>query len=223
MSSYFPKTLGVVRILRTVILLDKSNNWIEKYLLEYLPHPQAFVQISYEADQVSNADIVFVIGYTKILASTISARNGHVFVIHESDLPSGKGFSPVQWQILAGSNTIIVSVIQLDALIDGGDIVLQKKLEFVGDELYEEIRAKQAAVTFDLVCECIECYPDYSPKPQVGSENFYRRRYPEDSELDPDKTLRELFPLLRVCNNEKWPAFFVLEGKKFILKISKEK
>lgn len=206
-------------MLKIVILLDKSNNWIEKYLLDHLRHPQAFVQISYEADQISNADIVFVIGYTRKVASTISARNGFVFVIHESDLPAGKGFSPVQWQILSGANSMVVSMINLDELIDGGDIVLQKKLEFVGDELYEEIRAKQAAVTVDLVFDCIDCYPDYFPKPQVGNETFYRRRYPEDSELDPDKTLRELFPLLRVCNNEEWPAYFVLEGKKFILKI----
>ena len=210
-------------MLKTVILLDRSNNWIEKFLVEYLTDPQALVQISYEADQISNADIVFVIGYTKKLARTIADRNGYVFVIHESDLPAGKGFSPVQWQILAGSNTIVVSIIKLDDLIDSGDIILQKKLEFVGDELYEEIRAKQAAVTCDLVRDCIGFYPDYSSMPQVGSETFYRRRHPKDSELDPDRTLRELFPLLRICNNEEWPAYFVLEGKKFILKIFKEK
>ena len=45
---------------------------------------------------------MFVIGYTKILPKEFLEGNKLVLVIHESDLPKGKGFSPVQWQILEG-------------------------------------------------------------------------------------------------------------------------
>jgi len=52
-------------------------------------------------------------------------------------------------------------------------------------------------------------------------ESFYLRRRPEDSRLDPDKTIREQFNLLRVVDNEKYPAFFDLHGQRFLLKVEK--
>ena len=37
------------------------------------------------------------------------------------------------------------------------------------------------------------------------------------------KSIDEQFNLLRVCDNERYPAFFYKDGVKYILKINKEK
>jgi len=56
-------------------------------------------------------------------------------------------------------------------------------------------------------------------EPTAGSETFYERRRPKDSELDVSKSIADQFNLLRVVDNERYPAFFYHNGKKFILKI----
>ena len=68
----------------------------------------------------------------------------------------------------------------------------------------------------------IENYPDNIDKPQIWEETFYRRRLKSDSELDIHKSIKDQFNLLRIADNEKYPAFFVLNGNKYLLKIYKE-
>ena len=56
---------------------------------------------------------------------------------------------------------------------------------------------------------------------QEGAESFYKGRKPEDSQLDFNKTIAEQFNLLRVVDNDKYPAFFEHQGEKYFLKITK--
>ena len=75
-----------------------------------------------------------------------------------------------------------------------------------------------------LACVFVEQYPEIVSKarPQSRSgETFYSRRRPEDSEIDVEKPLSEQFNLLRVVDNEKYPAFFRFRGCKYTLKIEK--
>jgi len=51
----------------------------------------------------------------------------------------------------------------------------------------------------------------------------YRRRRPADSRLDPDRTLAEQFELLRVVDNDRYPAFFEWRGRCYEVKINQQK
>jgi hypothetical protein len=55
----------------------------------------------------------------------------------------------------------------------------------------------------------------------LGKESFFRKRSPADSKIDIKQSLKKNFNLLRICNNEKWPAFFYYKNQKYILKIYK--
>ena len=57
---------------------------------------------------------------------------------------------------------------------------------------------------------------------QSGEESFYPRRLPKDSELDINKSIDEQFNLFRIVDNDKYPAFFIKNGKKYVLKIYEE-
>ena len=48
------------------------------------------------------------------------------------------------------------------------------------------------------------------------------RRSKKDSELNPKKSILENFNLLRVCDNENYPAFFKYKNEIFYLKIFKK-
>ena len=137
-------------------------------------------------------------------------------------MPKGKGFAPVQWQLLEGCSEITVSLIEAAEKFDSGDIFQQLKIVFDGTELYEEIREKQAIATIDIISDFLISYPNISCSKQIGEESFYPKRTLADGELDISKTIQENFNLLRVGNNDAWPSFFYYKGVKYILKIFKD-
>ena len=56
-----------------------------------------------------------------------------------------------------------------------------------------------------------------SPVPQSKevTATYRPKRTPEDSRLDLNKSINEQFNLLRVCDKNRFPAFFVIHGKKY--------
>jgi methionyl-tRNA formyltransferase len=203
-------------------LLDIDNNWLSGHCKNYKnKHKNKDIKIHYNFKKVKNYDYVFVLGYSKILPKIFIERNKLAMVIHESNLPIGKGFSPLQWQILKNKNIIKINLIKLESKVDSGDIILTDNLKLNGSELYDEIRKKQAGITFKLIdkflSQKISIY-----KKQKGKETFFRKRSPVDSKIDIKQSLKKNFNLLRICNNEKWPAFFYYKNQKYILKIFKD-
>ena len=208
---------------KAAILLDKENNWIKNYFPKVLTKRKDIkINLFYHPKKIRKYDIVFLLGYTKILKDDFLNSNNLVLVVHESNLPKGKGFAPIQWQILEGKNKITFSLIEAASKFDSGDIIDQEELTLSGLELYDEIRFKQAKITFRLIKRFLKKYPKYDKTKQTGESSFYRKRNAKDSELDINLSIKNLFPLLRVVNNEKWPAFFKINGSKYILKIYKK-
>ena len=206
---------------KVTFLLDKNNNWIELFLLNsnlIKDNDKYNIKISYNHLQVQHQDIVFILGYTNILNDEFIKSNKLNLVIHESALPKGKGFAPLQWQILEGAKFIPVCLIEATSEVDSGDIIYRHKIELSGFELYEEIREKQAEATIKTIYEFLKIYPDFNREKQSGLDSVYRKRGINDSELDINKSIKQQFNLLRIGNNERWPSFFYYEGKKWSFK-----
>ena len=207
---------------KIAFLFDRKNSWIYDFLKDF-NFDGYFFKIFFNYEEVIGFDVVFLLGYTTILPKHFLKKNKLTLVVHESDLPKGKGFAPIQWQILEGISHIKISLIEASEDVDSGDIYLQSQINFDGTELYQEIREKQARATIDIIKEFLSLYPHINPRKQYGNESFYRRREKKDSELKISKTIEENFNLLRISNNDDWPAFFYFKGAKYILKIYKEK
>jgi len=143
-------------------------------------------------------------------------------VIHESNLPNGKGWSPLTWQILEGKNEIPITLFEAVEEMDSGDIYLKDIIKFEGHELCNEIKDKQGKKTNELILKFVEKYNNIKGEPQIGTSTYHERRRPENSELDINKTISEQFNLLRVCDNNKYPAFFIINKQKYIIKIKKQ-
>lgn len=204
-------------------LFDKTNDWLSQYIPEALKASKKFnVRVFNKEEKIRGFDLVFVLGYTKVLKGKILSSNKLLLVVHESDLPEGRGFAPVQWQILEGKADITVCLLEISDEVDTGNIFDKMILSLDGSELYDEIREKQAVITFELIARFLKKYPNINSETQHGKPTFYRRRNPSDSQLDLDKTIRQQFNLLRICNNRDWPAFFELDGLRYTIKIDKE-
>lgn len=174
-----------------------------------------------EHEHVGKGWINFMLGCTKIMPEEYLNRNDHNLVVHESALPKGKGFAPMTWQILEGKNEIPICLLDADKHVDSGNVWLRDIIKLDGTELNSEWRALQGVKTVELCMKFVNNYQSLSPKEQVDEETFYKKREPEDSELDVNISIKEQFDLLRIVDNKNYPAFFRINGQKYILKVDK--
>ena len=181
------------------------------------------VTVGYQVDDLPSGDFCFCLGLSQLMPDAVRARFKHVLVVHESDLPNGRGWSPLTWQILEGKNQISVTLFEAEADVDSGPVYAQQWLTFEGYELIDELRAAQASATQTLCRWFVDEYPESAEqvKPQSGVPTYYQRRRPADSELDAEKTLAEQFDRLRVADNDRYPAFFRCRGEAYALRIDR--
>ena len=133
-------------------LFDRKNNWINKYILKKnFFNKNLIIRKYYNSKKIKKQKIVFVLGYTKKLSDNFLKKNKYVLIIHESALPKGKGFSPLQWQILENKKKITACLFVATNSFDSGDILFKDNISLDGTELYEEIRQIQAMTTIKLI------------------------------------------------------------------------
>lgn len=154
---------------------------------------------------------LFLVSCTELIGKAVRDSYKHVLVLHESDLPKGRGWSPVAWQIIEGKDEITVSLLEAAANVDSGDVWFKEEVYIPRDALADEISARVWEVKKKLILRALD---GASPRKQMGEPSYYRRRTPQDSRLDPDKTIAEQFDLLRICE-PRFPAFFEHRGAKY--------
>ena len=206
------------------ILCDNPASWIIPYaknLKEELLSLKYDVCYLERHDEVEAGDVLILLSCEQIFKNL--ELNKHNLVVHESDLPNGKGWSPLTWQIIEGASSITVTLFEASFKVDDGPIYEQEIIEFNGTELVGELRSLQAKATMKLLHRFISKFPDINGKPQTGESTFYRRRTKEDSKLSTDKSLAEHFNILRISDNQRYPAWFEMDGKKFELHIFEAK
>ena len=206
------------------ILVDNLRSWIVPHAERLVRELRALVhEVHYvhEHSEVVKGELAFFLGCERLVKPETLAKNKHNLVVHESALPAGKGWSPLTWQILEGKNDIPITLFEAQESVDSGDIYLQDEMHFEGHELNSELKHAQGRKTMELVKKFVAAYPNIPGRKQHGEESFYLRRIAKDSEIDPNKTIAEQFNLLRVVDNERYPAFFRYKEKKYILKIEK--
>jgi UDP-2,4-diacetamido-2,4,6-trideoxy-beta-L-altropyranose hydrolase len=212
------QALGAVGERRSIAILSDRTSWMNEYihelLMEWLIAGHRVLWV-HDQKELRSGDFCFYLSCGQIVPAETLSLFRHNLVVHESDLPRGKGWSPLTWQILEGRNRIPVTLFEAAETVDSGVIYEQEWLEFEGHELIEELRQMQGAKTLELCTRFLYDYPTCTPTPQSGVASFYRRRIPADSRLDPDKTIREQFNLLRIVDNERYPAFLEFDGCRY--------
>lgn len=170
-------------------------------------------------------DINIIFSYFSKIPKKYLFYSKNNLVPHESQLPKGKGMSPLTWQIIEKKNKIYFSLIEASKKIDGGSIYYQKPVKFKKDLLFQEIKEIQLLENLKLIKKFIihlknkKEIPSFIKKNGTGS--FYRKRTPLDSELNINRSLKSQFNLLRISDYNNYPAFFKIFGKKYKIKISR--
>lgn len=213
---------------KTINITIEEGSWYFSYALNLksvLKKMGFTVNIITDLNQIPNAFVNFLLSITKILKPEQIQKSNHNIVVHASNLPEGKGFSPMSWQILEGKNTIPLCLFEASEEVDEGDIYLRDTITLKGHELSNEWRHMLGNKVNEMCIKFIKNYKNLSPEKQQSKSNHkhYPRRRPNDSELSLNKTLAEQFNLLRIVDNKDYPAFFYKDNKRYILTINQDK
>jgi len=208
---------------KVTFLVDNKNTWFSKYLNIFpIKNKKYIFKVSSNVKKVFNQDVLFIINYTKILNKKRLLQNKLNLVIHSSNLPKNRGGAPLHWQILRNKKKIKICLFEAIEKLDAGNIFLTEELSFNGTELYDELRDKQAKKMIKLIKKFLSKYPKIRGTSQFGKPSFNEKRNSNHSELDINKSIKDQFNLMRISDNEKYPAFFNFRNNKYILKIYKK-
>ena len=209
------------------IVIDNRSSWYNdwakklKQKIKKMNHDCSI----YDNQQkvLKNSDITFYLSCEQYITRESRAKSRYNIVIHASDLPRGRGMSPATWQILEGKNKIPVTLFELGDAFDDGNYYLKDSFALNGTELIDEWRKKLDQCIEKMVLKFLKNIKNIKLIEQKGRATTYKRRTPDDSELDTRKSIKSQFNLLRVIDNERYPAFFKHKGNKYILKVYKQK
>ena len=210
-----------------ITLLSDGGSWLNAALPELIAalwQRGHAVRWIHDPAQLAPADVCLLLSCARLLSAQQLALHRHNLVVHESALPQGQGWSPMSWQILEGASSIPITLFEATADLDAGPIYLQQQIALQGHELVEEWRTLQAQATLELCLAWFDRYREVvaAAQPQHSEASHYRRRRPADSQLDPECTLAEQFTLLRVVDNQRYPAFFHWHGRRYRLQVQPE-
>ena len=103
-----------------------------------------------------NAELMVVVGYGQIIPQTIIdlPRYG-ILNVHASLLPKYRGAAPIQWAIANGETETGVTIMQIDAGLDTGDMLLKAAVDIGPDETAPELGARLAPLGAELLSQTI--------------------------------------------------------------------
>ena len=211
-------------MLRISFLTDNPDSWIIPFVnnLEKIVSRRHQVARCFKFEDIPIGEISFFLSCERIVPAYILKRNAHNIVVHPSDIPLGRGFSPLSYQILEGKNIIPICLFEAAEKVDSGQVYYRDYINLEGHELNSETKELQGRKTIQMILRFLDDYPNVTGKIQQGESSFYKRRTAKDSKLDTKKSIAEQFDLLRIVDNERYPAFFCYRGTEFIIKIYKK-
>jgi methionyl-tRNA formyltransferase len=157
------------------------------------------------------------------VSSSVIERYEKVLVIHASDLPKGRGWSPHVYGLLNGDDELCISLIEADVPVDTGVIWTKIRRELLPFYTLNDVIEILSEAHFELFNFAIENFGSIKTVPQCSEiePTYFERRTPADSELDINKTISEQFNLMRATDPNRFPAFFYMFNKKFTLKLER--
>ena len=175
-----------------------------------------------KVDEAKGGDFLFLISVQEIVRADVRARYRFTLVIHPSDLPKGRGWSPQVWTILEGESRIRVTMLEAVDKVDSGPIWAQRDIHLHGHELWNEVAELIGAAELELMSYAIANADSVPVREQDDrTATYYRRRTPADSALDVGKSIADQFNLLRISDPNRYPAYFDLQGHRYTVHLTK--
>lgn len=161
-------------------------------------------------------ELIVTAAYGKILPKTLLdlPRYGAVNV-HFSLLPKYRGASPVAHALLHGDKETGVTIFQMDAGLDTGDILLQEKLSINEEDNAGTLTQRLALLGAKLIPRLLK---DIGTLPRIKQNEAMATYAPllkkDDGRIKWDRPAEEIYNLVRAMN--PWPGAYTAVNNKTV-------
>lgn len=132
-------------------------------------------------------------------------NNYECVCFHMTDVPYGRGGSPLQNLIIRGHEKTKLTALKMTEEFDTGDVYLKEDLCLSGNA--EEIYIRASYLSAKMIKKIIE--EEISPIPQEGEVTIFKRRKPHESEISQLDSLLSLHDFIRMLDAEGYPKAFI--------------
>lgn len=129
-------------------------------------------------------------------------------IFHMTDVPFGRGGSPLQNLIIRGFTETRISALRCVEELDAGPVYLKRSLSLGGTA--EEILLRADRIIEDMIVEIATSRPE--ARPQVGEVTHFARRRPKDGDISAISDLQRVHDVIRMLDADGYPPAFVDVG-----------
>jgi methionyl-tRNA formyltransferase len=207
------------------LLCSDEQHPVNEYLKRWMSaqHGHHQVVLVRKKGELSGGDILFLISCAEIVGAADRSAYRATLVLHASDLPRGRGWSPHIWQLIEGMDEITLSLLEAEDKVDSGRIWKKLKFPVPKHALWDEINTYLFDAEIKMIDFAVSEFKQIRPTAQdlKIKPTYYPRLTSADSLIDPAQSIASQFDKIRVCDPNRFPAFFELHGKKYKLTLEK--
>jgi methionyl-tRNA formyltransferase len=168
-------------------------------------------------------DLNVVVAYGQILPQALLDVPKHGSVnVHTSLLPRHRGAAPIQWAILEGDAETGVTIMKMDAGLDTGPILTERRTTIEEKDTGESLHDRLAMMGAELLVETI---PDWVngkivPRAQAEGATYARKIEKADGLIDWTEPAAQISRKVRAFT--PWPGaytFLEMNGQRRMIKI----
>ncbi|MDZ7803290.1 methionyl-tRNA formyltransferase [Thiohalophilus sp.] len=156
------------------------------------------------------ADRMIVAAYGLLLPQKVLDIPRHGCLnIHASLLPRWRGAAPIQRAILAGDRETGITIMQMDAGLDTGDMLLKLSCPIAPDDTGGRLHDRLAKLGGEAIVQALANLDSLTPQPQDDSQATYARKLDKaEARIDWHKPAGQLAREVRAFN--PWPVSHTL-------------
>jgi methionyl-tRNA formyltransferase len=155
-------------------------------------------------------ELMVVVGYGQIIPQTIIDLPKYgILNVHASLLPKYRGAAPIQWAIANGETRTGVTIMQIDAGLDTGDMLLKASVAIAEDETAPELSMRLASLGAGLLIEAVQQIATRSVRREKQNEaeaTYAPVLKKEDGVIDWSRPARQIYNRLR--GFAPWPGAY---------------
>lgn len=157
-------------------------------------------------------ELIVAVHLRKILHEEIFSQAARGAInVHPSLLPRYRGLSPQHQAILHGDDESGVTVHFIDADVDTGEIIVQKKFPVSEDDYIVDVQVKMLAIYKKIVVEALGLLEDKAFKPmeqELAGSSYFGPLKRNDRKIDLSKSRLEIYRLVRAVSVPYKGAFY---------------
>lgn len=181
--------------------------------------------IAYWID-VLKPDVLMTMGWRKIISPKVFSSVQLSINIHPALLPEYKGYHPLPYLIMNNEREHGMTAHLISEEVDAGDIIAQHRFKlnkFSTVRSLIDMACNEMPIFFMNVITLVDNDTYVLKKQDVKQTKVVaKRRVPSDSEVNASKPLIELYDHIRACDQERFPAYFYVNGEKVFIKLERE-